>query len=112
MHDTICIKRIPDSSQIGVFPVADSILRLDLPAIIIPVDHFALEGPPCPGNRHSAHIGGMSMGAARAQRALKKAISFDADDIILVNDVSFTNVDITPVGASTACGNVVHSSRE
>ena len=43
MHIVVCIKQVPDSAQIRVHPVTNTIMRQGVPAIINPFDLFALE---------------------------------------------------------------------
>ncbi len=39
----VCIKQVPDSAQIRVHPVTNTIMRQGVPTIINPYDLFALE---------------------------------------------------------------------
>lgn len=43
MHSVVCIKQVPDSAQIRIHPVTNTIMRQGVPAIINPYDLFALE---------------------------------------------------------------------
>ena len=43
LHIVVCIKQVPDSAQIRVHPVTNTIMRQGVPAIINPYDLFALE---------------------------------------------------------------------
>ncbi len=43
MHVVVCIKQVPDSAQIRVHPVTNTIMRQGVPTIINPFDLFALE---------------------------------------------------------------------
>lgn len=43
MHIVVCIKQVPDSAQICVHPVTNTIMRQGVPTIINPYDLFALE---------------------------------------------------------------------
>ena len=43
MHNVVCIKQVPDSAQIRVHPVTNTIMRQGVPAIINPYDLFSLE---------------------------------------------------------------------
>ena len=43
MHIAVCIKQVPDSAQIRVHPVTNTIMRQGVPAIVNPFDLFALE---------------------------------------------------------------------
>lgn len=43
MHILVCIKQVPDSAQIRINPVTQTIMRRGVPTIINPYDLFSLE---------------------------------------------------------------------
>ena len=51
MHIVVCIKQVPDSAQIRVHPVTNTIMRQGVPAIVNPYDLFA---EPCAVGSFSA----------------------------------------------------------
>ncbi len=94
MHIVVCIKQVPDSSQIRVHPVTNTIMRQGVPAIINPYDLLALEE----ALRLKDCIAGttvtvLTMGPPQAEDALRKALSFGADHAILVTDRAFAGAD-------------------
>jgi electron transfer flavoprotein beta subunit len=93
MHIVVCIKQVPDSSQIRVHPVTNTIMRQGVPAIVNPYDLFALEEALRLKDVHGAHVTVLCMGPPQAEAALRKAISFGADDAILVTDRAFAGSD-------------------
>lgn len=93
MHIVVCIKQVPDSAQIRVHPVTNTIMRQGVPAIINPFDLFALEEALRLKDKYGARVTVMSMGPAQAEEAMKKALSFGADDAILVSDKIFAGAD-------------------
>jgi Electron transfer flavoprotein, beta subunit len=93
MHSVVCIKQVPDSAQIRVHPVTNTIMRQGVPAIINPYDLFALEEALRLKDRFGGKVTVISMGPPQAEIALRKALSFGADDAILVTDKSFAGAD-------------------
>ncbi|MCL2829828.1 MAG: electron transfer flavoprotein subunit beta/FixA family protein [Betaproteobacteria bacterium] len=93
MHIAVCIKQVPDSAQIRVHPVTNTIMRQGVPAIINPFDLFALEEALCLKDRFGARVTVLSMGPLQAEEAMKKALSFGADEAILVTDKVFAGAD-------------------
>jgi electron transfer flavoprotein beta subunit len=93
MHSVVCIKQVPDSAQIRVHPVTNTIMRQGVPAIVNPYDLFALEE----ALRLKDTLGGtvtvVSMGPPMAEAALRKCLSYGADDAILVSDRAFAGSD-------------------
>ncbi|MFZ5491769.1 MAG: electron transfer flavoprotein subunit beta/FixA family protein [Pseudomonadota bacterium] len=93
MHSVVCIKQVPDSSQIRVHPVTNTIMRQGVPAIINPYDLFALEAALGLKDRYGGQVTVLCMGPPQAEAALRKAISFGADEAILVTDRAFAGSD-------------------
>jgi Electron transfer flavoprotein, beta subunit len=93
MHIVVCIKQVPDSAQIRVHPVTNTIMRQGVPAIVNPYDLFALEEALRLKDKYGARVTVLCMGPPQAEAALRKAISFGADDAILVTDRAFAGSD-------------------
>ncbi len=93
MHIVVCIKQVPDSAQIRVHPVTNTIMRQGVPAIINPYDLFALEEALRLKDKHGGTVTVITMGPPQAETALRKALSFGADDAILITDRAFAGAD-------------------
>ena len=93
MHIVVCIKQVPDSAQIRVHPVTNTIMRQGVPAIVNPYDLFSLEEALRLKDEHGGRVTAITMGPPQAEAALRKCISFGADDAILVTDRAFAGAD-------------------
>jgi len=93
MHIVVCIKQVPDSAQIRVHPVTNTIMRQGVPAIINPYDLFSLEEALRLKDHYGGRVTVLSMGPPQAEAALRKALSFGADEAILVTDRAFAGSD-------------------
>ncbi|MDP2829572.1 MAG: electron transfer flavoprotein subunit beta/FixA family protein [Sulfuricellaceae bacterium] len=93
MHIVVCIKQVPDSAQIRVHPVTNTIMRQGVPAIINPYDLFALEEALNLKDKHGGTVTVITMGPPQAEGALRKALSYGADDAILITDRAFAGAD-------------------
>jgi len=93
MHIVVCVKQVPDSAQIRVHPVTNTIMRQGVPAIVNPFDLFALEEALRIKDRTGARVTVLTMGPGQAEEALKKCLSFGADETILVTDRVFAGAD-------------------
>jgi electron transfer flavoprotein beta subunit len=93
MHIVVCIKQVPDSAQIRVHPVTNTIMRHGVPAIVNPYDLFSLEEALKLKDQFGGRITVLTMGPPQAEAALRKCISFGADDAILVTDRAFAGAD-------------------
>lgn len=93
MHIVVCIKQVPDSAQIRVHPVTNTIMRQGVPAIVNPYDLFALEEALRLKDKFGGRVTTLCMGPPQAEDALRKCISFGATDAILVTDRAFAGAD-------------------
>lgn len=93
MHSVVCIKQVPDSAQIRVHPVTNTIMRQGVPSIINPYDLFALEEALRLKDRLGGKVTVISMGPPQAESAMRKALSYGADDAILITDKAFAGAD-------------------
>ena len=93
MHIVVCIKQVPDSAQIRVHPVTNTIMRQGVPAIVNPYDLFALEEALRLKDQFGGRLTALCMGPPQAEESLRKCISFGASDAVLVTDRAFAGAD-------------------
>ena len=98
IHILVCIKQVPDSAQIRVHPVTNTIMRQGVPTIINPYDLFALEEALSVRDRFrrdglSSHVTVLTMGPPMAEDSLRKALTFGADRAVLLTDRTFAGSD-------------------
>ena len=93
MHIVVCIKQVPDSAQIRVHPVTNTIMRQGVPTIINPYDLFALEAALKLRDLHGGKITVLTMGPPMAEESLRRALSFGADRAVLLTDRIFAGSD-------------------
>lgn len=93
MHSVVCIKQVPDSAQIRVHPVTNTIMRQGVPTIINPYDLYAVEEALRIKDKFGGKVTVVCMGPPMAEQALRKALSFGADRAILVTDRAFAGSD-------------------
>jgi len=93
VHFVVCLKQVPDTSEVRIDPKTNTLMREGVPSIINPYDAHALEE----AIRLKARVGGkvtiISMGPPQAKEALKKGMSFGADRAILLSDRAFAGSD-------------------
>ncbi|WP_084579043.1 electron transfer flavoprotein subunit beta/FixA family protein [Sphingomonas azotifigens] len=108
MHIVVCIKQVPDSAQIRVHPVTNTIMRQGVPTIINPYDLFALEEALRLRDRHGGAVTVLTMGPPTAEQALRKALTFGADRAVLLTDRYFAGSDTlaTSYALSMALGRI------
>ncbi|AWM04439.1 electron transfer flavoprotein subunit beta/FixA family protein [Bradyrhizobium amphicarpaeae] len=93
MHIVVCIKQVPDSAQIRVHPVTNTIMRQGVPTIINPYDLFALEAALELRDQFGGEVTVLTMGPPSAEDSLRKALTFGADRAVLLTDRFFAGAD-------------------
>ena len=93
MHIVVCLKQVPDSAQIRVHPVTNTIMRQGVPTIINPYDLFALEQALQLRDTHGGEVTVLTMGPPMAEDSLRKALTFGADRAVLLTDRFFAGSD-------------------
>ncbi len=93
MHFVVCIKQVPDSAQIRVHPVTNTIMRQGVPTIINPYDLFSLETAMRLRDQIGGEVTVLTMGPPSAEDALRKALTYGADRGVLLTDRFFAGSD-------------------
>jgi electron transfer flavoprotein beta subunit len=108
MHIVVCIKQVPDSAQIRVHPVTNTIMRQGVPTIINPYDLFALEEAMRWRDRLGGEVTVLCMGPPMAADSLRKTLTFGADRAVLLTDRYFAGSDTlaTSFALATAIGKI------
>ncbi len=92
-HSVVCIKQVPDSTEVRIDPKTNSLRREGVPSIINPYDAHAVEEALRAKERLGGRVTLLSMGPAQAAEALRKALSWGADRAILLTDKAFAGSD-------------------
>ncbi|MGB8364054.1 MAG: electron transfer flavoprotein subunit beta/FixA family protein [Rhizomicrobium sp.] len=93
MHIVVCMKQVPDSAQIRVHPVTNTIMRHGVPTIINPYDLFALEEAMRLRDQVGGEVTVVTMGPPMAEDSLRKALTFGVDRAVLLTDRFFAGSD-------------------
>ncbi len=111
MHIVVCMKQVPDSGQIRVHPVTNTIMRQGVPTIINPYDLFALEQALQLRDQFGGSVTMLTMGPAMAEDSLRKAMAFGADRAVLLTDRYFAGSDTlaTSFALSSAIGKIAET---
>ena len=90
MELLVCIKQVPDTSEIKLDPETNNLIRTGLPSIVNPDDMHALEAALTVKDQHEgSRVTVLSMGPPQAEEALRQCLSLGADDAVLVTDRAF-----------------------
>ena len=88
-----CIKQVPDTTQVQIDPVTNTLIREGIPFIVNPYDTHALEESLRLKDRFGCRVAAISMGPPNAEATLKKALALGVDEAILLSDRVFGGAD-------------------
>jgi len=93
MNIIVCIKQVPETTEVKINPETNTLIREGVKAIINPFDMYAIEESVRLKERFGGKITVITMGPPQADAALKEAISLGADEGILLCDRAFAGSD-------------------
>jgi len=94
MKIIVCIKEVPDTTDVRMDPEHGTLIREGVPSIINPFDAFALELALQQKDKDPAvEITTVSMGPPHAEKSLRETIAMGADNAVLLTDIAFAGSD-------------------
>jgi len=93
MEIVVCIKQVPDTTEVKIDPVTNTLIRQGVPSIVNPFDKNAVEAALQLKEKHGGKVTVISMGPPQAKDALKECLAMGADTAILVSDRAFGGAD-------------------
>jgi electron transfer flavoprotein beta subunit len=93
MKIIVCIKQVPETTEVRINPETNTLMREGVKAIINPFDMYAIEEAVRLKERFGGKISVITMGPPQADSALREAISMGADEGYLVCDRAFAGSD-------------------
>jgi len=88
-----CIKQVPDTTQVQIDPVTNTLVREGIPFIVNPYDTHALEESLRLQDRFGVSTAAISMGPPNAEATLRKALALGVDRAVLLSDRVFGGAD-------------------
>lgn len=93
MNIIVCIKQVPETTEVKIDPQTNTLIREGVKSIINPFDLYAIEEGLRIREKNGGKVTVLSMGPPQAKEALKQAIAMGADEGILLCDRSFAGSD-------------------
>jgi electron transfer flavoprotein beta subunit len=93
MNIIVCIKQVPNTTDVKIDPVTNTLIRDGVESVINPFDAYAIEEGVRLKERFGGKVTVVTMGPPQAENALKEAISLGCDEGILVSDRKFAGSD-------------------
>ena len=94
MNICVCIKQVPDTTEIKIDPVKHTLIREGVPSIVNTYDTYALENAArIKDSNPDTKIIVITMGPEQAKSALKECLAIAADKAYLITDRMFGGSD-------------------
>ena len=94
MNILVCMKQVPDTTEIKINPETNTLMREGVPSIVNTFDAYALEAAARIKDKNpDSKIVVVSMGPEQAKAALKECLAIAADKAYLVSDRVFGGSD-------------------
>ncbi len=104
MKIVVCIKQVPDTTNVRINPETNTLMREGVESIINPFDMYALEEGVRLKERHGGTVTALSMGPPQVESALREAISLGVDQAVLLSDRAFAGADTLATAYTLARG--------
>lgn len=93
MKIVVCVKQVPDTTEIKIDPVKNTLIRTGVPSILNPFDRNAVETALQLKDKYGGTVTVLSMGPMQAKAVLREALAMGADDAYLITDRAFGGSD-------------------
>ncbi|MDR1739455.1 MAG: electron transfer flavoprotein subunit beta/FixA family protein [Bacteroidales bacterium] len=93
MKIIVCIKQVPDTTEIKLNPETGTMIRDGVPSIMNPDDKGGLEMALQLKDQYNAEVTVITMGPPQADLILREALAMGADRAILLTDRKFAGAD-------------------
>lgn len=93
MNVVVCIKQVPDTTEVKINPETNTLVREGVESIINPFDMYAIEEAIRIKERYGGSTTVISMGPPQTEDALRESIAMGIDKAILISDKAFAGSD-------------------
>jgi electron transfer flavoprotein alpha subunit len=93
LHIVVCVKHVPDATDIRFDPITLNLIREGVPSIVNPFCLNAIEEAVRLKEKLGATITAISMGPLQAQEGLREALAMGVDKAVMVSDREMAGAD-------------------
>ncbi len=93
MNIVVCIKQVPDTTEIKIDPETNTLIREGVESIINPFDLYAIEEAIRLKEQYGGKVTAISMGPPQVESALRESVAIGVDEILLLTDRKFAGAD-------------------
>ena len=102
MNIVVCIKQVPDTTEVKLDPKTNTLIRDGVPSIINPDDKSGIEAALQLKDQYGGTVTLLSMGPPQADVALREGLAMGADKAILLSDRAFGGSDTWATSSTLA----------
>jgi len=89
----VCIKQVPDTTEVKIDPETKTLVREGVESITNPFDEFAIEEGLLTKEKYGGEVHVITMGPPQAKEVLKNAYAVGSDYVYLISDRAFAGAD-------------------
>ncbi len=105
MKIVVCVKQVPDTTEVKIDPVKGTLIRDGVPSILNPDDANALEAALQMKDKYDdVEVDVVTMGPPQATIMLRECLAMGADKAFLLSDRAFGGADTYATSATIAAG--------
>lgn len=94
MKIVVCVKQVPDTTEVKIDPIKGTLIRDGVPSILNPDDANALEAAlRLKDEIDGTHVTVLTMGLPQASEMLRECLAMGADEAVLLSDRPFAGAD-------------------
>ena len=93
MDIVVCIKQVPETTEVKIDPQTKTLVREGIPGIVNPLDMYAIEEGLRLKERYGGKVKVLTMGPPQAEDALREALAMGADEAVLLSDKALAGSD-------------------
>jgi len=93
LHAIVCIKSVPDTTEVRFNPETNTLMRDEVESIINPFDTYAIEEALRLKEKHGGKVTVVTMGPPKAEKELKEALAMGCDEAVFLCDRAYAGAD-------------------
>ncbi len=93
MNIVVCIKQVPETTEVKIDPQTNTLIREGIASIINPFDMYAIEEAIRLKEKYRGNTTVITMGPPQADSALREALSLGIDNAVHLSDKAFAGSD-------------------
>jgi electron transfer flavoprotein beta subunit len=103
MHIVCCVKQVPDTTQVKIDPVTNTLVRGGVESICNPYDLVATEAAIRLTEKYGGKVTVITMGIPQAEAQLRDCLALGANEAVLLSDRALAGADTLATSYTLSC---------